>query len=77
MKTLTASQKKKAAAKPGLGNAKADALLKARLFMNAEAAQRQAQSMWLALDPELRLEAAIELFRSEEVPSNAPPRLPV
>jgi predicted HTH domain antitoxin len=67
MKTLTASKKKKVAAKPRLGNAKADALLKARLFMNAEAAQRQAKSMWLAVDPGLRLEAAIELFRSEEV----------
>jgi predicted HTH domain antitoxin len=67
MKTLTASKKKKAAAKPRLGNAQADALLKARLFMNAEAAQRQAKSMWLAVNPELRLEAAIELFRSDEV----------
>ena len=67
MKTLTVSKRKKIAAKPRLGNAKADALLKARLFMNAEAAQRQAQSMWLAVDPKLRLEAAIELFRSDEV----------
>lgn len=67
MKTLTVSKKKKVAAKPRLGNAKAGALLKARLFMNAEAAQRQAKSMWLAVDPELRLEAAIELFRSDEV----------
>jgi predicted HTH domain antitoxin len=66
MKTLTASKKMKAA-KPRLGNARADAMLKARLFMNAEAAQRQAKSMWLAVDPKLRLEAAIELFRSEEV----------
>ncbi len=67
MKTLTASKKKKVAARPRLDNSKADALLKARLFMNAEAAQRQARSMWLAVDPELRLEAAIELFRSDEV----------
>jgi predicted HTH domain antitoxin len=67
MKTLTVSKKKKVAARPRLDNSKADALLKARLFMNAEAAQRQAKSMWLAVDPELRLEAAIELFRSDEV----------
>jgi predicted HTH domain antitoxin len=67
MKTLTVSKKKKVAARRRLGNAKADALLKARLFMNAEAAQRQAKSIWLAVDPELRLEAAIELFRSDEV----------
>lgn len=67
MKTLTVSKKKKVAAKPLLGNAKADALLKARLFMNAEAAQQQAKSIWFAVEPELRLEAAIELFRSEEV----------
>jgi len=66
MKTLTVS-KKKSAAKSRLGNSKIDALLKARLFMNTEAAQRQARSVWLAVDPELRLEAAIELFRSEEV----------
>lgn len=35
--------------------------------MNTEAAQRQAKSVWLPVDPKLRLEAALELFRSDEV----------
>jgi predicted HTH domain antitoxin len=67
MKMLIAPRKKKVAAKPRLDNSKAEALLKARLFLNAEATQQQAQSVWFAVKPELRIEAAIELFRSEEV----------
>jgi len=67
MKTLSAPKKKRVAAQPRLDNLKTEALLKARLFMNTEAAQRQAKSVWLAVDPKLRLEAAIELFRSDEV----------
>jgi len=66
MKTLTIS-KKKSVAKPRLNNSKIDALLKARLFMNAEAAQQQAQLLWHAVDPKLRLEAALELVRADEV----------
>ena len=66
MKTMTIS-KRKSAAKPRWTNSKIDVLLKARLFMNTEAAQRQARSVWFAVDPKLRLEAALELFRSDEV----------
>ncbi len=65
MKTLT--KKKKRVSKSNHKPARMEALLKARLFLNAEAAQQQARSIWLSVDPKLRLEAAIELFRSEEV----------
>jgi predicted HTH domain antitoxin len=40
--------------------------MKARLFLNIEAAQQHAKSAWLSVKPSLRLEAAIELFRSGE-----------
>jgi len=67
MKAMTISPKKKGAVKPRLDKSKIDALMKARLFLNAEALQQQAKSAWLSIKPEFRLEAAIELFRSEEV----------
>jgi len=67
MKTLSAPKKRRVAARSRLDNSKTETLLKARLFMNTEAAQRQARSVWLAVDPKLRLEAAIELFCSDEV----------
>ncbi|GEM_PF-1000597 len=67
MKTMAVAKKKKGVIGAHFDKSKIDALMKARLFMNTEAAQRQAKSVWLAVDPELRLEAALELFRSDEV----------
>jgi len=67
MKTLTGTRKKKAITKRRFDNSKVETLLKARLFLNTEAAQQQARTVWLSVKPDLRLEAAIELFRSDEV----------
>ncbi len=66
MNTLLAATKKRAA-KPRALAPKADALLKARLYLNAEAARQQAASIWLAVTPKLRVEAAVDLFSSNEV----------
>jgi predicted HTH domain antitoxin len=66
MKTLVA-EKKKTSAKSAGTESKTDAVLKARLFLNAEATQQQATSMWLAVKPGLRIEAAIELLHANEV----------
>jgi len=66
MKTLI-KKRKRAVSKPNHVPSQTEALVKARLFLNTDAAQRQAQYVWFAVDPELRLQAAIELFRSDEV----------
>jgi predicted HTH domain antitoxin len=58
---------KKRSAKSHEAESKTDALLKARLFLNAEATRQQAMSMWLSVKPEMRIEAAIELLRADEV----------
>jgi predicted HTH domain antitoxin len=65
MNTAIANNRKNP--KPRVMASKADALSKARLFLSAEAARRQALSMWLAVKPQLRLETALELFHANEV----------
>lgn len=67
MKTLMTTRRKKTVTKPRRDDSTTDVLWKARLFMNTDAAQRQAKAAWFAVDPKLRLEAALQLFRSEEV----------
>ena len=66
MKTLVAEDKREATKSRGV-ESKTDALSKARLYLHAEATQQQAMSIWLSVKPELKLEAAIELLRADEV----------
>jgi len=66
MRTAIAEEKKRTAKSRG-AESKTDALLKVRLFLHAEATRQQAMSMWLAVKPGLRIEAAIELLRADEV----------
>ncbi len=66
MNTLIADNRKRLT-KPRVMASKADALLKARLFLNAEAARQQAMSIWLAVKPELKIDTALDLFRAKEV----------
>lgn len=66
MATLTL-EKNKVAANPPFVESKMDALMKARLFLDAKATLQQAMSVWLSVEPEHRLEAAIELLQSNEV----------
>lgn len=65
MEAIVAQKRK--TTKPRKLTSKNDALLKARLFLSAEAARQNAMSMWLAVKPELRLETALELFQANEV----------
>lgn len=58
---------KRRTAKQSAASSKADALLKARLFLNAEATRQQAMSMWQAVSNELRIEAAIDLLLADEI----------
>lgn len=43
------------------------ATVRAGLYRNEEEALQEAISTWLAIKPQIRLEAAIELFRADEV----------